>query len=437
MRRLIDRAGAWSVVAALFVAMVACSGDEPRLSDDEIRARLAEAGVVSLETLPAEPAGLVALGEALFFDPVLSGNQDIACATCHVEDLGTSDFVSLAIGTGGYGTGPNRVIGLGRRLGARNTLDLYNRGYPEFGALGWDGAVEWTAEGVDVPVEWVEDRDVFPEGVATPLEGFILAELADRRKMLGLRGDERADGELNELGGLDEVDRGEIWAPLAARVSDKPDYQALIAVAFPDRTGEPITVVEIARALAAYVSDAYRVTDTPFDRWLAGDPGALAPEERRGLEIFVGEGDCLTCHAGAHLSDFDYHNLAVPQVGLGQPDEEPLDYGRGRETEDPRDRYSFRTPALRNVVLTGPWMHDGAYTRLEAAVRHHLDCVDGLESYDTSQLKPELQHTFSDAPVHFNRILSTLDPWCERSVRGVSESDIAAVVAFLGALTGD
>ena len=124
--------------------------------------------------------------------------------------------------------------------------------------------------------------------------------------------------------------------------------------------------------------------------------------------------------------------MAVPQVGPGKGREEPLDYGRARETGDKCDLFAFRTPPLRNVALTGPWMHNGAYTTLEGAVRHMLDPVRGYQEYDPSQLPLEMRELVIDDP----EIEAQLTAGCDRVEPVVlEEAEIQALLAFMHALS--
>ena len=423
---------AWCAIACFAAG---CGTDTaPPVTDAAVRAAIAASEVTPLEPLPEVAPAMYALGQALFFDPELSGNRDIACATCHAPALGTSDFISMAIGTGGRGVGPNRVLPEARRLVPRNTLELFNRGYPGWDELGWDGRIRPRGDG-----GWTEPEDwedtIMPDGLDSALAAQALDALSDRDQMAGRRGDLDVDGNENEIGGLEDEELPELWRRLVVRVLALEGYQTLVAAAYPDVATAEVDITHLANALAAFQGAAFVATDTDFDRYLAGDDAALSAAERSGAALFFGAAECATCHSGPHLTDFGYRNLAVPQVGLGQEDEEPMDYGRGRETNVPGERFLFRTPALRNVTETGPWMHDGAYTTLEGAVRHHLNCEDSLRGYDPTQLKPELQSTFRDAPIQLQRILASLDPWCVGGP-SLSDAEVADLLAFLGTLRG-
>lgn len=142
----------------------------------------------------------------------------------------------------------------------------------------------------------------------------------------------------------------------------------------------------------------------------------------------------MRCHSGPLFTDQQFHVLAVPQIGPGKGAEAPADFGRGRETSRPEDRYAFRTPPLRNVTLTGPWMHDGAYTVLELAVRHHLDAVQAWHRYDVAQVDPRLRATWRNDAQEEREMFANLDPLLRVPLR-LSDQEIGDLLTFLEALT--
>ncbi|MCA9984868.1 MAG: hypothetical protein KDE59_11260, partial [Anaerolineales bacterium] len=174
-------------------------------------------------------------------------------------------------------------------------------------------------------------------------------------------------------------------------------------------------------------------TDAPWDRYLQGDQAALSPDALQGAILFYGEAGCATCHAGPLLTDLQFYNLGVPQVGPGKGFEEPLDYGRARETGDARDLFAFRTPPLRNVAITGPWMHNGAFLTLEATIRHHLNPAASAAAYDLSQLSPLVQAESTSDPAILLAALQ-VDSFQARN-QALSDSEMQQLLAFLASLT--
>ena len=143
--------------------------------------------------------------------------------------------------------------------------------------------------------------------------------------------------------------------------------------------------------------------------------------------VFIETG-CMACHSGPLLTDQSYHALGVPQVGPGKAPHAPNDFGRFLVTSDDSDMYAFRTPPLRNVTLTGPWMHDGAYSDLETVIRHHLDPVGTCEAYERGE--------FGGLPaaIPIDAALNSLDPALD-ALHVLSDEQMSDLVAFLGALT--
>lgn len=150
-------------------------------------------------------------------------------------------------------------------------------------------------------------------------------------------------------------------AVVVHRIALDPRYRARFAAAFGG--GQP-DADTIGAALAAYQRSLLSGRAS-FDRWADGDHNAIAPDAARGFALFVGKARCTTCHTGAQFSDQRFHD-----VGLASDDP-----GRGAITGKRRDRQAFRTPGLRDIARTPPYMHDGSLASLEAVVDHYSDAV--------------------------------------------------------------
>ena len=133
------------------------------------------------------------------------------------------------------------------------------------------------------------------------------------------------------------------------------------------------------------------------------------------------------------MTDQQFHNIAIPQLGPGKQ-EGGLDYGRYLETNEPADKFAFRTPPLRNVTLTGPWTHNGAYMVLEEVVRHHLDPESGLRDFDPSSLPEPFSNTVHMDEALHNEMCETLDALVGEP-RELSDKEIDQLMEFLNALT--
>jgi len=292
------------------------------------------AAPLGLPALATPPAAQVALGEALFFDRRLSVNGTLSCAMCHLPEQGfTANELRTSVGMEGVSL-------------RRNAPTLLNVAF---------------------------QRTLFHDGRAASLEEQALMPL--------LHPDEMANPSV---------------AALVARVASLRGYGRLFAQAF----GDPKpTGPRIARALAAY-ERTLLAGDSPFDRWrYGGDASALSAAARRGFELFGSQG-CSRCHLigerDALFTDHGFHNtgvgwrserqrlqavrvqlapglhtqLSADEVArIGEPD--VPDLGRHEVTRAAADRRAIRTPTLRNVALTAPYMHDGSFDTLEQVVDHY------------------------------------------------------------------
>ncbi|MBD3679645.1 MAG: methylamine utilization protein MauG [Rhodobacteraceae bacterium] len=386
------------------------------------------------QTDPAQ----VRLGQLLFFDPILSGNRNISCATCHHPDHGSSDGLSLGIGEGGQGIGPDRTAGTGadqiKKRIPRNSPALWNLGAHEVKTLFHDGRVSRSdiyENGFNTPAqEWL------PDGLSGLLAVQALFPLTSQFEMAG-------DPAENQVAGAayDRIDA--VWPILAKRVRIIPAYAEMFVGAFED-VDDPldINITHIANAIAAYETHQFQSYDSPFDRFLSGDAAALTPEARAGMELFYGKAGCSSCHSGPLLTDQEFHALMLPHFGPGrtrQWDSIVRDVGHMGVSDRLEDAYRFRTPSLRNVALTAPYGHNGAYPTLEGIVRHHLDPVAGFAAW-----RPEMA-ALPEVPWLGSRDFLPLQDRMERarlSARhdltpvNLNDAEVARIVAFLHALTG-
>ena len=407
--------------------------------DVALRAKLAEADITGLRG-PGGPGSagggspgqgpMMQLGQALFFDKELSGNRDISCATCHHSLLRTGDELSLAIGTGGIGFGAARTLGTGRARIPRNSPELFNRALPEWETMFWDGRVAGSAAGgFTTPA-----GAALPAGVQSVLAAQAFFPVTSPEEMRGAPGDTDVFGRVNELAAIPADDLPAIWSALMQRLIAFPGYVDLFARAYPDVPVSALTFSHAANAMAMFQQMHWTLLNSPWDRYVRGDDTALTEDAKRGAMHFYGKAGCSQCHSGNLLTDQKYHNIAVPQLGPGTGTSAPLDHGRAAISGRDADKFAFRTPPLRNVSVTGPWMHNGAYTTLDAAVRHHLDARGALTGYDASQLAADLQDTTHVDPQTVATMIETLDPLVANP-RALTDAEFTDVMAFLQSLT--
>ncbi len=417
MGRTAWRRWGWPLLALLPLPLVASPAFEP---------------VVFPEVDPDR----VALGQLLFYDAILSGNQTVACATCHHPRFATSDGLSLGLGDGGTGLGPERVVdpaNLPERRIPRNSPSLFNLGATEFTVMFHDGRLEADPDrpnGIRTPL-----GDAMASGFASVLSAQAMFPVLSPDEMAG-HYSENEVGQSVRLGMLSLP--GGAWDQISARVAAIPEYRARFDTVLGD--GAPITFTAISDALAEFIDHEWRADDSAFDRYLAGT-AALSPAADRGRALFYGEAGCADCHAGRFQTDHDFHAIAMPQLGPGKAarfEDNALDEGRMHVTGDPADAYAFRTPSLRNVTRTAPYGHSGAYASLEGVIRHHLDPVAALYAYDRSQvILPDLAGAADWRILDDPATLAAIAAANELQPMALADAQIADLMAFLEALTDE
>jgi cytochrome c peroxidase len=423
------------LVVSACLSLAACGDDStgterPDPLDQQLRPLLSGIGITPLTPLPDQPDAQVLLGQALMFDKILSGNRDVSCGTCHDPRAGTSDNLSLSIGTGGSGFLGARVPGPRGRFMARNAPTLMNLGFPQNSVLlFWDGRIARSfANTFTTPA-----GTALPAGLSTSLAALAMFPVTARDEMRGDIGVTPPGAPHNELADFADNDFTGIWNALMQRLLAIPEYVQLFRNAFPNVPENQLGFQHAANAISAFQIERWTKVNSPFDRYLAGDNGAMSSEAKRGAIIFMSR-SCSGCHVGALQSGQTFVNIGVPPIGPGLDPNAPLDHGRERITNLAFERFHFRVPSLRNVELTGPWMHNGAFTSLEAVVRHYSNVQSSINNYDASQLRPDIRATHHGDPATTQAIVSSLDPRVIAPL-GFSNEEIAQVVAFLRSLT--
>lgn len=408
-----DQASALEVEALrheLFAAHVQPLSDPPRVSDE-----------------------LFALGQALFFDKILSGNQDVSCATCHMPQFFTGDGRTLSDGVHGIGLGPNRG---GGEMIPRNSPPLFALHLKH--DLFWDGRVQDVGGFVSVPpAVAISDamRATFSPGLETMATQAMLPPVS-REEMRGMSGDNPLGGlgdGYNSHGGTPDVTT-HVWEELTERLLDLPGYIVLLRAAYPGVALQDFTFAHAGNAIAAFEARAFARTDSAFERFVRGDDAALTRKQVMGALEFFGVG-CAQCHSGSLLSDQAHHNTGLPQLGPGVTNTDfgsvpGWDFGRASVSRDVADRFKFRTPSLLNVALTGPYGHAGQFADLRDFVAHYEDPV-------LSNLQYDIQSNVSDPALvtmlthNSDQVLGALDP----RLQSLNDFDVDEIVDFLHALT--
>jgi cytochrome c peroxidase len=164
------------------------------------------------------------------------------------------------------------------------------------------------------------------------------------------------------LGPFESPDEQNLALPeLERRVRSISGYVDMFARAYPN---EGVNSRTIAKAIASFERTVISI-DAPFDRWVAGDRNAMSPAARRGFEVFQGKGNCVLCHQGFNFTDNGFHNIGLKEAGAAP------DPGRFAHRKVAVLKGAFKTPTLRDITLTAPYMHNGAYTTLEQVIDHY------------------------------------------------------------------
>ncbi|NJM94785.1 MAG: c-type cytochrome [Cytophagales bacterium] len=292
-------------------------------------------GVPSPSRNPLSKKG-IELGRMLFYDPLLSGNNQVSCATCHRQSLGFADGQALA------------TSGVSGRTLLRHAPALVN--------LAWHPGLFW-------------------DGGASDLESQVFAPLTHADEM---------DQDLTEL---------------MQELKHSRDYEQR----FVDVFGAGPEPAYVARALAQFQRSLVSA-NSPFDRYLMGQRD-LAPLEEQGLHVY--EKKCASCHQPPFFTDFEYHNNGLDS-SFADSSELGLFQGRFRITGRADDLGKFKTPTLRNVAASAPYMHDGRLPDLKAVLDHYQKGIISSPSLDSALVA----FTFSD-------------------------QEVAALLAFLLTLTDD
>ena len=379
-----------------------------------------------------------AVGQLLFYDNILSGNQNINCGSCHHPKFGTGDGLPLGIGEGGVGLGPDRTPGTGadaiRKRIPRNAPGLWNLGAKELHVMFHDGRLsisdDYENQFNSPAEEWL------PTGFNSLLAAQAVFPLVAQFEMAGNTGENQVTGAVH-----DRIDNG--WPILAKRVRNKAPYSAMFVEAFDHiTTPEDVDIVDIANALAAFQAIEWRSHDSPFDAYLSGKTSALNAAQKRGLDLFYGKANCSQCHSGPLLSDQKFHALGLPPFGPGRTrrfDPYARDVGRMGESDALEDAYRFRTPMLRNVALTAPYGHNGAFATLDAIIRHHVNPKDSLAQWTPKDVALPVVPWLQAADfVILNDTREMARQARALDIQSVSlnDAEISDLVAFMHALTG-
>lgn len=456
-------------IATALLSLLSCTGIDSTTQQKENADRVMLRAVLDkleksyplLPTVVKKPTDspLFALGKELFFSRGLSGNKDVACASCHHPYLAGGDKLSLPVGESAYDP---EILGPGRWHSWQSSADpnadgspnvarhaqstfntaLYNR------AMFYDGRVfvldEEFKNGGEGQNHRTPDSNLWQGDIGAGND--LLASqtrfpVVSNDEMLGysFATSQTHEGIRDALvARMKQIDVNSGWLTLFRAAFDAPNADA----------DKLINFSNIEKAISYYQSTQVLI-DNDWYAYVQGNERALTDLQIEGALLFFNQAkhggvNCVACHTPPIFSDEEFHNIAVPQFGKGkQPNGE--DFGRRDVSQNDNDRFAFRTPTLLNVTATSPYTHSGAFTELSEVIAHHIDPVSSIENYDFSfSNNPQMQYVSDlnpDAKKHSQKPLEFL---LQQRKNGVSKlpTDVQlnshqseALAAFLGALT--
>ena len=363
---------------------------------------------------------LARLGNLLWFDELTSVDNDNTCGGCHAPPAGMGDTQSIAIGIeNNHIVGPDRT---GPRNQRRAPTVVNTALYPN---------LMWNSRFASRSGDPFDNSAGFsfppPEGMSLSYEPQLLVAQAF------IPPTERVEAAGFDFpGGNDDI-RGEVIRRLNATAA----YRELFGSIFPEvQQGGPITYEHFSRAIAEFEFSLV-FADAPIDRFARGHEQAMTTEQKEGALLFFGKAGCVSCHAvsgqsNEMFSDFSQHVIGVPQLaptvgnvtfdGPGADE----DFGLEQITGNPDDRYKFRTSPIRNAAVQPAFFHNGAFTRLEDAIRHHLNVYESVDRYSTAKLDADLR-----GPVGpIEPVLERLDPLLREPIV-LTDAEFRQLYAFV------
>ena len=370
--------------------------------DDEVRDLIAENGLsgdpTTGRTLPAITDPLAQLGKLLFFSKSLSGDLDVACASCHHPALGGGDGLSLPVGTGAID--PD-VVGVGRARPdglpnvGRHSQTVFNIALFDSG-LFWDSRIEsinkepgqnGAQSAIRTPDTAINVGDTQIPAAATLLDAQARFPVTVPEEMLG---DFLPGADTQTIGNRLAERIGDYGAGQGELLPNNwlAEFQTAFASALPAE--QLITFDNIALAMAEYQRSMIFI-NTPWKAYVDGDDAAISTDAKQGAKLFfqdaAAEGfDCVKCHSGDFFTNEKHTVTGIPQIGPGKGDgaNGDEDFVREQQTGDVTDRFRLRTPTLLNLGATAPYTHTGVYETLFDTAGHYFIPEDIFSDFITS-----------------------------------------------------
>ncbi len=317
----------------LFLLLIACNSIDKKSSSSKIKSNISEISalplVVNFPTDNLSNPDKIELGRLLFYDPILSGNKDVAYASCHLPDFAYSDGLDLSLGVGGQGIGSKRffqTINKNISFLKRNSQSLIN--------VAFNGITNGESS-------QPENAPMFWDLRAKSLEKQCIVPIKNLEEMRG-----------------DNILEKEIFTIVEKRINNIPEYKKLFKQSF--ATNNKINIEMIAKAIATFERNIVS-SQSRFDLYMRGDKSQLSESEILGREAFLKSG-CIKCHNGPMFSDYTLHTIGVAI----NPKLKKIDYGTSK-------KFDFRTPSLRNLRYSAPYMHNGTLQNLQQVLEFYED----------------------------------------------------------------
>lgn len=365
---------------------------------------------------------LADLGRNLFHDTIVGLNNDNSCSGCHAATAGFGDTQSIAIGIdNNFIVGPDRS---GPRNQRRTPMAANTAFFPN---------LMWNSRFASLSNDPFDNTAGFK---FPPPEGMTLS---DKAHLLIAQAFIPPTERVEAAGFVFPGDNYAIRNEVIRRINAVPEYRRLFGRIFPEVDhGAPINYDMFAKAIAEFEFTLV-FANAPIDRFARGEREAMTDDQKRGALLFFDKAGCVACHAvsgesNEMFSDFKEHVIGVPQIapffgnvtfdGPGVNE----DFGLEQVTGNPNDRYMFRTSPIRNVSLQPAFFHNGAFTRLEDALRFHLNVSKKARNYDPARagVKSDLQ-----GPVGpIEPVLARLDPLMQTPV-SLTNDEFRQLLDFL------
>ncbi len=305
----------------------------------------------------------IELGRLLFYDPILSGGKDVSCATCHHPEFMYAESLEISIGVNGTGLGEHRKFNTPNDIPftKRNAQSLLNTAF----------------NGIDVNGNYSPEK--------APMFWDLRASGLEAQAQLPIKTFEEMRGHLFE--------EEEISKVVVKRLTAIAAYRNLFKKAFPTSTS--ITMNQIAKLLATFQRSLI-ANNSNFDKYMRGDKSALSSSEIEGMNLFMTTG-CARCHNGPMLSDFKTHVMGVADNEKGAVPDSGFQHS-----------FAFRTPSLRNLRFTRPYMHSGKVQTLESVLTFYED-LHGKELPNINVKREKLDPLALKLKVDFKNINAIIE----------------------------